>query len=141
MARVEVHADRVVVKLTRAEKLLSMRRHDIVFERALMSSVLITDDPWVWLRGVRSPGTHIPGRLAYGVWRNLSGRDFALLRKGVPAVVVDFEVPEDEAAGTGGHSDYDGFSRVILSTEHATELVQALRLTPRDEVFTTDTGA
>lgn len=136
-----MHADRVVVKLTRAEKLLSMRRHDVIFERALMSSVLITDDPWVWLRGVRSPGTHIPGRMAYGVWRNLSGRDFALLRKGVPAVVIDFDEPEEGSGRSGGHPEYDEFARVMLSTEHAAELVRALRLTPRDEVFTTDTAA
>lgn len=137
MARVEVHADRVVVKLTRAEKLLSLRRHDVVFERDLVSSVLITDDPWVWLRGVRSPGTHLPGRLAYGVWRNLSGRDFALLRRGVPAVVLDLEAADSHTA----HEEFDDFARVILSTTHAAELVQAMRLTPRDEVFTTDTDA
>lgn len=138
MARVEVHADRVVIKLTRAEKMLSMRRHDVVFDRARVSSVLITDDPWVWLRGVRAPGTHLPGKLAYGVWRNLSGRDFALLRKGVPAVVVDLDGTDEAGAVRAG---FDDFSRVILSTTHAAEIVQALKLTPRDEVFSTDTGA
>ncbi|MBK0417507.1 hypothetical protein JD276_00440 [Leucobacter sp. CSA1] len=145
MARVEVYTERVVVQLTASEKALSLHRRDIVIDRSAISSVLITDDPWIWLRGVRSPGTHLPGRLAFGTWRNLTGRDFALVRRGRPAVVIDVDVPEGAEENRGWISEHDAFSRVIISTTHAPELIQALRLEDdgagEDErVFTTDTA-
>ncbi|MEB4615048.1 hypothetical protein [Leucobacter sp. M11] len=132
MARIEVHEDRVVIQLTTSEKALAMRRRDVVIERSAITSALITDDPWIWIRGVRSPGTHVPGTLAFGTWRNLGGRDFVLARSKRRAIVIDLD--QDLArAGTGAHQDeedgeFDDFSRVILSTSHAAELITALRL-------------
>lgn len=142
MSRVEVHADRVVIQLTAKEKMLSWRRRDIIIDRSLITSVLITDDPWVWLRGVRASGTSLPGRRAHGVWRHLSGRDIALVRRGVSAVVIDLDTPEDAEVAADAESEHDGFARVILSSSHATELIEVLRLeNEHEEVFTTDTGA
>ncbi len=141
MARVEVFPDRVVVKLSRPERALAMRTRDVVLSRDAISSALITDDPWVWLRGVRSPGAHLPTKLAFGTWRGLGGRDFALIRSGRPAIVLDFERPDDdapqEAADRGWISEFDDFARVILSTNHAAELIQALRLEGESAVFDT----
>ena len=158
MSRVEVHADRVVVKLTGKEKALAWRRRDIVIDRALITSVLITEDPWVWLRGVRTTGTSMPGRHAHGTWRHLAGRDFALMRRGVSAVVIDLETPEETEEGAAdvgadadagasraafdGQTEFDELARVILSTSYASELIEVLRLeNDPQEVFTTDTGA
>ena len=142
MSRVEVHADRVVIQLTAKEKAFSWRRRDIVIDRQRITSALITDDPWVWLRGVRASGTSIPGRRAHGAWRHLSGRDFALVRRGVSAVVIDLEVPDDAEQDPGWVSGYDAFARVILSTARATELIEVLRLeNDHPEIFSTDTGA
>lgn len=135
MARVEVYADRVVVRLTTAEKALALRTRDIVVQRSAITSVVITNDPWVWLRGVRSPGTHIPGRLALGSWRSFSGTDFALIRKGKPAVILDLELPDGVQHEAGWVSEYDHFARVILSSNRAAELISALKLTAGD-VFT-----
>lgn len=144
MARVEIYPDRLVIRLTASERALAMRRRNVVLERDAITSAVITDDPWVWLRGVRSPGAHVPGRLALGTWRGLGGRDFAVIRSGRPAVVIDLDVPEGAeeergwvtvdraepgAAGADGQVvSYDRFARVILSTRHAAELIQALRL-------------
>lgn len=152
MARVEVYPDRVVIRLTASERALAMRRTDIVLDREAIVSAVITDDPWVWLRGVRSPGTHLPGRLALGTWRAFSGRDFVVVRNGRPAVVIDFDTPAEGDEGRGWvavppreriesaadeHGVFDRFARVIVSTRHAAELIQALRLDGDDAVFST----
>ena len=126
MARVELYSDRVVIRLTAAEKTMSLRRRDIVLERDAITSAVITDDPWVWLRGIRAPGTYIPGRLACGTWRGSGGHDFVLVRSGRPAVVIDLDVSEE--GESGWVAEYDPFARLILSTHHATDLVRALRL-------------
>lgn len=133
MARVEVHEDRVVIKLTAAEQATALRRRDVVIDRSAISSAIITDDPWVWIRGVRSPGTHVPGRFATGTWRNFAGRDFVLARSGREAVVIDLDA-SGEGVGWGGRPD--DFSRVIVSTKHAAELIQALRLGGDEAVYT-----
>ncbi len=136
-----MHENRVVIRLTAAEKLASMRRRDIVLDRSTITSAVITDDPWVWIRGVRAPGTHLPGRIAAGTWRNFAGRDFVLAKGGErAAVVIDLETPSGAGEEHGWIGTYDPFSRVILSTTHAAELVQALRLEGDTEaVYAADT--
>ncbi|WP_053351221.1 MULTISPECIES: hypothetical protein [Leucobacter] len=128
MARVEVHPDRVIIRLTASEKIAAMRRRDIELDRTAITSAIVTDDPWVWVRGVRAPGASLPGTLAAGTWRNFTGRDFVLARRGRKAVVIDFETPEGADEDHGWHGEFDHFSRVIVSTVHAGELIQALRL-------------
>lgn len=138
MARIEVHADRVVIRLTASEKTLSLRRHDVVIDRSAITSALITDDPWIWIRGVRAPGTHLPGRMAIGTWRNLAGKDFVLARAGREAIVIDIDVPNG-AEEDGWVNEFSAFSRVIVSTAHAAELIRALRLSGDDpEVVTVE---
>lgn len=135
MARIEVFADRLVIKLSAPERTLALRRREIVLSRERITSALISDDPWVWMRGVRSPGAHVPTKLAIGTWRSFSGTDFLLIRAGRPAIVLDFDVPED--AGDGWIGEFDDFARVVISTEHAAELIRALRLEDEDAVFDT----
>lgn len=155
MASVAVYPDRVVIRLSAAEKALALRRRDLVLDRAAITSALITDDPWVWLRGVRSPGAHLPGRLALGTWRGLGGREFALVRSGRPAVVLDFareadagapdeggahadrsvDAVSDAAPGTPAADGFDDFARVVISTHHAADLIRALRIDDSDAVF------
>ncbi|GAA1592277.1 hypothetical protein [Leucobacter chromiireducens] len=139
MARVEVHEDRVVIRLTRAERVAALRRRDITLDRSAITSAVITADPWVWLRGVRAAGSHVPGTLASGTWRSFTGRDFVLARKGRDAVVIDLEPAPETAEDRGWVSEFDSFSRVILSTVHAAELVRALRLDDGSGSVTLDT--
>lgn len=138
MARIEVFSDRVVIKLSAAERTLAVRKREIVLSRDRITSALITDDPWVWLRGVRSPGAFIPTKLAIGTWRGFGGRDFSLIRSGRPAIVIDFDVPEE--AGDKWIGEFDDYARVILSTEHAAELIQSLKLEGGDEKAVFDTS-
>lgn len=115
-----------------------MRKRDVVLSRDAITSALITEDPWVWLRGVRSPGTHLPTKLALGTWRSFGAVDFVIARSGRPAIVLDFEVPEDHQLDDGWVGEFDTFSRVILSTSHSAELITALRLEGEGSVFKTN---
>ncbi|MHA7984614.1 hypothetical protein ACX9R5_02305 [Rathayibacter sp. CAU 1779] len=183
MADFHVYRDRLEIRLTRAEKMLSLRRDDLVVPRESIRSVAITADPWIWIRGVRAPGNSIPLTLAVGTWKFHGGMDFLVLKgKQRSAVVIDIEQPDPDetdavqtdaaqtdrassatkkgksgktkagskagskgeraadaaaaAPGDGADGDLaangrrivaDGFSRVIVSTQHASKLVEALR--------------
>lgn len=81
--------DRLVIRLGAAEKALALRRREIVLDREAITSALITDDPWMWLRGVHSRN-EASRSLALGTWR-ASGRDFVIARSKRPAVVIDFD--------------------------------------------------
>ena len=103
------------VALSATERTLAFHRRNVVIERTAIAKVQLTDDAWTWLRGVPSPGTHVRGVVAMGTWRSAGGDDFAIIRRHRAGVVIDLD----------GHPD---FHRIILTTRHGLELVQALRL-------------
>lgn len=114
MASLRVHPDRLEISLSTAEKSLSLRREDIIVQRDNIRSIAITDDPWIWIRGIRAPGTIIPLVLAVGTWKFHGGKDFVAIKSKRQAVVIDL-IDEE-------------YSRVILTTKHAPELIASLKL-------------
>ncbi len=108
------------VVLSVTEHALSFRKQNVVIERSQISRVQLTDDAWTWLRGVPDPGTYVPVAVAMGSWKSAGGRDFAIIRRRKPSVVIDLE----------GHPE---FQRVILTTRNGLALIQALRLTTGEE--------
>ena len=64
MASLRVHPDRLEIQLSAAEKALALRRDAISVPRSAIRSVTITDDPWIWIRGIRAPGALVPLVLA-----------------------------------------------------------------------------
>ena len=58
---------------------------------------------------------NLRGIVAMGTWKSAGADDFAIVRRHRPSVVIDLE----------GHPE---FQRIILTTRHGLELVQALRL-------------
>ncbi|KQM82137.1 hypothetical protein [Agromyces sp. Leaf222] len=120
MAQLRVHSDRIEVLLTPAEKSLSLRSADIVVQRDDIRSATITDDPWVWIRGIRTRGSVVPLVVAVGAWKYHGGLDFVIVKGKRQAVVLEL------AAGE--------FARIILSTNHAATLIDRLKLgeTPSD---------
>jgi hypothetical protein len=114
MASLRVHSDRLEVHLTPAEKSLALHRDGIVVHRENIRSVAITDDPWIWIRGIRAPGSLIPLVLAVGTWKFHGGKDFLAVKNKRQAVVIDL-VDEE-------------FSRLILTTKHAPDLIASLKI-------------
>jgi len=117
MASLSVHPDRLEIHLTRTERTLAVRRESLVVQRENIRSVIITEDPWIWLRGIRSPGTFIPLVLAAGTWKFHGGKDFVSIKRHRQAVVIDL-VDEE-------------FSRLILTSQHAPDLIASLQLDHR----------
>jgi hypothetical protein len=118
MAKLRVHADRIEVQLTPTEKSLAFRGDDIVIQREDIRSATITDDPWIWIRGIRRRGSEIPLVVAVGVWKYHGGADFIIVKGKRQAVVLEL----------GGGE----FARLIISTNHAGELIDRLKVAPAD---------
>ena len=118
MASLSVHPDRLEIHLSRAEKTLSRRRDNIVVQRENIRSVIITEDPWIWLRGIRAPGSIVPGVVAAGTWSFHGGKDFIAIKRQRMAVVIDLADEE--------------FARVILTSQFAPDLIASLKLEPRE---------
>ncbi|GGO63592.1 hypothetical protein GCM10010910_16510 [Microbacterium nanhaiense] len=114
MVRLLVDSDALEVQLSPLERALAVRKESVRIDRAHIRKVQLTEDPFTWLRGVRAPGAHVPGRLAYGTWRSVFGSDFAAVRTGRPGVVIDLE-GDDE------------FERIVVTTRHGVGLVKALQ--------------
>lgn len=115
MADLHVHPDRLEIHLTAAEKALALKWENLVVPRESIRSVAITEDPWIWIRGIRAPGASVPLALAIGTWKFHGGKDFLLIKgKQRAAVVLDL-------AG-------EVYSRIIVSTPHAAKLIETLRL-------------
>ena len=64
---------------------------DIRVPLSAVTTVRVVDDPWGELRGMRAPGTGIPGVIAVGTRRGNFGKDFAAVHGKGPAVVVELE--------------------------------------------------
>lgn len=120
MVTLLLDATRLEIVLSVAERALAFRRDDVRIDRAHIRKVQLIDDAWTWLRGVPSPGTHVRRTLAMGIWKSAGGTDLVLVRGRRPAVVIDVE------------GDVE-FQRVLLTTRHGLQLVQALRLEGDEE--------
>lgn len=103
------------VVLSVTERALSFHKGNVSVDRQHIVKVQLTDDAWNWLRGVPSPGSHVRGVLAMGVWSSGGGDDFVIVRRRKPAVVIDLEGDPK-------------FQRLVLTTRHGLALVQALHL-------------
>ena len=114
MANLRVHSDRLEVHLSPTEKSLAFRGADVIVQRDDIRSATITDDPWIWLRGIRRRGTEVPLVVAAGVWKTHGGSDFVLVKGKRQAVVLEL---------SGGE-----FARLVLSTNHAVELIDKLKV-------------
>jgi hypothetical protein len=95
MAELVVEGDRVTLSMTRLEHLEGFRR-DLSAPLTSVISARAVDDPWDELRGIRAPGTGLPGVIAVGTRRGSFGKDFAVVHGRRRAVVVEFDGQEFE---------------------------------------------
>lgn len=90
MATLSVVGESLVVKMSWFERLEAFHS-DVSVKRSAMRDVRVVDTAWPELRGVRAPGTGIPGVVAVGTRRGGFGKDFAVVHGKGPAVVVELE--------------------------------------------------
>lgn len=104
MARLSVDGDELVLDLSGMEKVEGLQG-DIRVPLGSVREVRFVEDPWPELRGMRAPGTGVPGVIAVGTRRGGGIKDFAAVHGQGPAVVVELEgasfdrlvVTEDDA--------------------------------------------
>jgi hypothetical protein len=114
VASLEVESGELIVRLSGVERAAAMRR-EVRVPLASVASVCAEPDPWGALRGIRAPGTGIPGVAAYGVRRITGGApDFAAVHGCGPAVRVDL------APGAP-------FGRIVVTVDDAQRTVDAVR--------------
>lgn len=82
----------IVIHLSALEKLGAFSG-DIRVPLASVVDAVVEPDPWSSLRGIRAPGTGIPGVIACGTRVYRGGRDFALVRGRRPALRIDLAPP------------------------------------------------
>ena len=89
MAGLAIRGDELVVTLNALERLAAMHG-EIRVPIGSVQEVSLESDPWCALRGIRAPGTGLPGVIAYGVRRSTGARpDFAAVLGRGTAVRVE----------------------------------------------------
>jgi hypothetical protein len=119
MAHFELEDGALVVRLSHLEKLGGVHS-DVRVPLRLITDVRVAADPWLELRGIRAPGTGIPGVIALGTRLGSETADFVAVHHHQSAVVVET---------SGGE-----FDRLVISLEEPeanAEMIRAAIATPR----------
>jgi len=93
VAELRVHEGTLSLHLSRLEHIEGFRR-DLSAPLSSVTAARVVEDPWSELRGIRAPGTGVPGVVAVGTRRGSFGKDFAAVHGKVPGVVVEFDGQE-----------------------------------------------
>ena len=98
MPTLTAEAGQLVVGLSPLERLAALRG-DVRLPLAALRSVSVEPTPWAAVRGVRAPGTGVPGVILYATMRVTGDRnDFvAILGRNRPAVLLEFDPPAEFA--------------------------------------------
>ena len=111
VADLRIEGDELVLHLGALEKAEGFHS-DIRVPVGSVQAVRAVDDPWQELRGIRAPGTGVPGVIAVGTRRGNFGKDFAAVHGKGPGVVVELDGAE--------------FGRLVITADDATELAATL---------------
>jgi hypothetical protein len=112
VAELRAEGDELVVHMGPLEKAEAFHG-DLRLPLSAVTEVRVVDDPWPELRGIRAPGTGLPGVIAVGTRRGNFGKDFAAVHGKGPAVVVGLEGAE--------------FGRLVLMSNDAAATASAVR--------------
>jgi hypothetical protein len=93
MAELQATGDHLTLHLTAAEHLEGVHG-DIVVPISSIRTLRASNDVWSELRGIRAPGTGIPGVIAVGTRRGSFGKDFAVVHGTGPGLVVELNGEE-----------------------------------------------
>jgi hypothetical protein len=112
MARLETEGSWLVLRLSWLERLGAFSGEPRV-ALSTVSTVRVSTEPWHELRGIRAPGTGIPGVIALGTRVGRGGKDFCAVYGKGPAVVVELAAA--------------AYGRLVVSSDDA--VATAARLT------------
>jgi hypothetical protein len=112
MARLRVDGDELLLDLSGLEKLEGFHGN-IRVPLSTVREVRVAEDPWSELRGIRAPGTGLPGVIAVGTRRGSGLKDFAAVHGKGAALVVELEGAE--------------FERLVVTEDDAEAEAAALR--------------
>jgi hypothetical protein len=115
VASLAVDRDTVTLRLSWLEKLGALHG-DIRLPRSSVSAVRVTDHPWRELRGIRAPGTGVPGLISLGTRRGAGVKDFAAVYRNRRAVVVEVDGAE--------------FNRLVVSVDEPDAVRRLLEASP-----------
>jgi hypothetical protein len=90
VAHLRIEDDELVLALSSLEQVEGLHG-PIRVPVSSVREVRSVDDAWAELRGLRAPGTGIPGVIAVGTRRGSGIKDFAVVHGRGPAVVVELE--------------------------------------------------
>ena len=92
MAHVLEKEDKLILKLSTAEKIGGLHKDLVVSKNQLLSKTVF-QNPWSKeiLKGVRAPGTGIPFKILLGTMRYKGGKDFTAIYKRKPVTVYEFK--------------------------------------------------
>lgn len=88
MAELDMKADGLYVRLSPKEKLGALGGDRFV-RRGSISSVRYLDNARHAIRGLRLPGTGLPGVIALGTWRTRSTSDFVAVYRNDPGYAIE----------------------------------------------------
>jgi hypothetical protein len=88
MAKLVINPETVVVSLTGLEKVEAFHG-DLTLPRSAVRSARAVPNGMDEVRGVRAPGTVLPGTLMMGTWRNADAVTFAACHGRKPALVLE----------------------------------------------------
>lgn len=89
MARLAIDGEDLVISLSPLERLGALMLAEPRVPLSQVRFVRVSHKPFRELRGIRSPGTGVPGMIALGTRRHRGGRDFVAIFGKRPAVVVE----------------------------------------------------
>ena len=112
MASLIVEGDDLLVKMSELENVEALHS-DVRVPLAAVHAIRVVDDAWPELRGMRAPGTGIPGVIAVGTRRGRFGKDFAVVHGHERAVVVDLSGAE--------------YGRLVVTTPDAESVAAEIR--------------
>jgi hypothetical protein len=93
MAEIRVDNGAVEVHLSALEKAGAL--HGTVrVPLGSVKAVRVVEDAWPELRGIRAPGTGLPGEIMLGTCRGSFGKDFCAVYRHRPAVILDLQGEE-----------------------------------------------
>jgi len=91
MASLEIDGPDLVLRLGRWERLGALQRGDLRIRSTAITACRAVDSAYAEVRGLRIPGTGVPGRLLLGTWRTRRSKSFVAVSGKGPGCVIELD--------------------------------------------------